>query len=180
MQTGQPAPATTLVAEWHEVRNGKIVRARSAFDGRPFAAMFEQPQDTAADEQAIRDLKQKFGEALLSGDAKSRASLWVDDGTVVPPQGGFYRGREAMATHFATEAASITSTSRISFANYRFRFITSDVAFVDADIVLNDVRGPDGNIVPKVPIAVTFTALRKDGAWLIQDERAHFNMPIAA
>ena len=38
--TVAPAAATTLVAELHEVRNGKIVRAQSAFDGRPFAAMF--------------------------------------------------------------------------------------------------------------------------------------------
>ena len=40
LETTAPAPARTLVAEWHEVRDGKIVRARSAFDGRPFAAMF--------------------------------------------------------------------------------------------------------------------------------------------
>jgi hypothetical protein len=41
MDTTAPAAATTLVAEWHQVKNGKIVRAQSAFDGRPFAAMFE-------------------------------------------------------------------------------------------------------------------------------------------
>ena len=40
METTAPAAATTLVAEWHQVKNGKIVRAQSAFDGRPFAAMF--------------------------------------------------------------------------------------------------------------------------------------------
>ena len=40
LETVAPAAATTLVAEWHQVRNGKIFRARSAFDGRPFAAMF--------------------------------------------------------------------------------------------------------------------------------------------
>ena len=40
METAAPAAATTLVAEWHQVKNGKIVRAQSAFDGRPFAAMF--------------------------------------------------------------------------------------------------------------------------------------------
>jgi hypothetical protein len=40
METTAPAAATTLVAEWHQVTNGKIVRAQSAFDGRPFAAMF--------------------------------------------------------------------------------------------------------------------------------------------
>jgi ketosteroid isomerase-like protein len=40
LETTAPAAATTLVAEWHQVRNGKIVEVRSAFDGRPFAAMF--------------------------------------------------------------------------------------------------------------------------------------------
>jgi len=40
METTAPAQATTLVAEWHQTRNAKIVRAQSAFDGRPFAAMF--------------------------------------------------------------------------------------------------------------------------------------------
>jgi ketosteroid isomerase-like protein len=40
MVTTGPVEATTFVAEWHQVRNGKIVRAQSAFDGRPFAAMF--------------------------------------------------------------------------------------------------------------------------------------------
>ena len=40
LETKAPAAATTLVAEWHQVKNGKIARVESAFDGRPFAAMF--------------------------------------------------------------------------------------------------------------------------------------------
>jgi hypothetical protein len=40
LETKAPAAAITLVAEWHQVNNGKIVRVESAFDGRPFAAMF--------------------------------------------------------------------------------------------------------------------------------------------
>jgi ketosteroid isomerase-like protein len=40
LETTAPAPAKTLVAEWHKVRAGKIVLVRSAFDGRPFEAMF--------------------------------------------------------------------------------------------------------------------------------------------
>lgn len=40
LETKAPAEATTLVAEWHQVKNGKISRVESAFDGRPFAAMF--------------------------------------------------------------------------------------------------------------------------------------------
>ena len=40
METTKPARAVTFVGEWHQVRNGKIVRARAACDGRPFAALF--------------------------------------------------------------------------------------------------------------------------------------------
>ena len=40
METTKPAQAVTFVGEWHRVRNGKIVWARAACDGRPFAALF--------------------------------------------------------------------------------------------------------------------------------------------
>ena len=40
LETKAPAAATTLVAEWHQVKGGKISHVESAFDGRPFAAMF--------------------------------------------------------------------------------------------------------------------------------------------
>ena len=38
--TTGPVEGTTFVAEWHLVRNGRIVRVQSAFDGRPWAALF--------------------------------------------------------------------------------------------------------------------------------------------
>src|SRR5579864_3288242 len=40
LQTKAPAEATVLVAEWHQFKNGKIFHSQSAFDGRPYAAMF--------------------------------------------------------------------------------------------------------------------------------------------
>lgn len=177
METTAPAPATTLVAEWHETQNNKIVRARSAFDGRPFAAMFAGAQDFSADESAIRALKDVFGKALLHGDAKLRASIWTEDGTVAPPQGGLFQGRAALERHFATESQSITADSKAAFSNYRFRFVNRDTAFVDVDLTLGNVFGPDGIVHAAVPIAIAFTAVRQSGAWLIQDERAFFKPP---
>jgi uncharacterized protein (TIGR02246 family) len=141
--------------------------------------------DTAVDEQAIRALKELFARAFVNKDARLRASIWAEDGTVVPPQGGFFRGRTAMEKHFATEVSSVTSRSRMSFSNYRFRFITPDLAFVDADITLNDVLGPDGNLHDVLAIGVVFTSVRQAGAWFLQDERAYFkpisspNSPVA-
>ena len=40
LETKAPAEGKVLVAEWHRFKNGKISHVRSAFDGRPYAAMF--------------------------------------------------------------------------------------------------------------------------------------------
>ena len=40
LETKAPAEGTVLVAEWHQLRNGRIIHVESAFDGRPYAAMF--------------------------------------------------------------------------------------------------------------------------------------------
>jgi uncharacterized protein (TIGR02246 family) len=174
LQTKAPAEATVLVAEWHRVRDGKIVHVQSAFDGRPYEAMFAGAPDTAEDERAIHALKDVFADALLRRDARRRASIWTEDGTVVPPQGGFYRGRDAMEKHFATEAPSVGPQSTAAFSNYRLRFLDRDTAFVDADLTLGKVVGPDGKVHDVVPLAIAFTAVRRGGAWFIQDERAFF------
>ena len=40
LETKAPAEGTVLVAEWHEIKDGWIAHVRSAFDGRPYEAMF--------------------------------------------------------------------------------------------------------------------------------------------
>jgi quinol monooxygenase YgiN len=40
LETKAPAEGKVLVAELHRFKNGKISHVRSAFDGRPYAAMF--------------------------------------------------------------------------------------------------------------------------------------------
>ncbi len=129
---------------------------------------------TAQDEQAIRALHDVFAKGFLTKDTKLRASVWAEDGTLVPPQGGFFRGREAIAKHFATELGSVTDKSEMAFSNYRFRFVTGEAAFVDADITLNNVMGPDGRLHSGMRISVVFAAVRQAGKWSIQDERAFF------
>ncbi len=44
LQTKAPAEGTVLVAEWHQFKDGKIAHVESAFDGRPYEAMFRSRQ----------------------------------------------------------------------------------------------------------------------------------------
>ncbi len=46
LQTRAPAEGTVLVAEWHQVKDGRIFHSASAFDGRPYAAMFTGAKGT--------------------------------------------------------------------------------------------------------------------------------------
>ena len=183
LETSAPAEATVLVAERHQIRNGRISYVESAFDGRPYHAMFtgKAKPGTLQDEQAIRALNDVFAKGFLSKNTRLRASVWTEDGTLVPPQGGFFHGREAIAKHFETEVASVTDTSKMTFSNYRFQFITQDFAFVDAHITINNVLGPDGNLRAVLPVTFVFMAVRRAGKWSIQDGRAHIaSMPPAA
>jgi SnoaL-like domain len=44
LETKAPAEGVVLVAEWHRIKDGKIAHVESAFDGRPYAAMFTGEQ----------------------------------------------------------------------------------------------------------------------------------------
>ena len=119
-------------------------------------------------------MKDVFVAGFLKKDAKLRASIWTDDGTVAPPTGGFFEGRRAIESDFQEEVASVTDTSRMAFSNFRFRFLTRDIAFVDADLTINNVLDPHGTTARELHVSVVFSAVRRGGRWFVQDERAHF------
>ena len=127
------------------------------------------------DEAAIRALADTFAIAFVQKNAQLRASLFADDATFVTPQGDFLQGRVALVKDFGPEAQqAVNGTTQAAFSDYRFRFITPDVAVVDALLTVHNVNGPDGTITPVVPINFFFVAVRHADRWLIQDGRAHF------
>jgi uncharacterized protein (TIGR02246 family) len=130
--------------------------------------------DKAASELEIKALNEVFAAGFVNRDAKKRASIWTEDGTLGPPTGGFFRGRAAVEKDFETEVGAVTPTSSMEFSNYQFDFHGQDMAFVDVDITIKDVRGPDGIVRKELPVAVFMVAVRRQGKWGVRVERAHF------
>jgi len=129
----------------------------------------------ARDEAAVRALGDNFAKAFVQKNAELRASLFAHDGTFVTPQGGFLQGRVAMVKDFGPEAQqAVNATTQAAFSNYRVRFIKPDVAVADALLTVRNVNGPDGTIIPVIPISFFFVSVRHGDQWLIQDGRAHF------
>jgi uncharacterized protein (TIGR02246 family) len=128
----------------------------------------------AQDEAAVRALGDTFAKAFVEKNAELRASLFAENGTFVTPQGDYLQGRVAMVKDFGPEAQAVNGTTQAAFSNYRVRFIKPDVAVVDALLTVHNVNGPDGTIIPVVPINFFYVAVRHADRWLIEDGRAHF------
>jgi len=127
------------------------------------------------DETAVRALGDAFANAFVQKNAELRASVFAENGTFVTPVGDFLQGRVAMVKDFGPEAEqAVNGSTQAAFSNYRIRFIKHDVAVVDALLTVRNVNGPDGTIIPVIPVNFFFVAVRHGDRWLIQDGRAHF------
>jgi uncharacterized protein (TIGR02246 family) len=126
------------------------------------------------DEAAIRALGDGFAKEFVQKNAEGRASLFAENGTFVTPQGDYLQGRVAMVKDFGSEAQAINGSTQAAFSNYRVRFVKSDVAVVDAVLTVHNVNGPDGQVIPVIPINFFYVAVHHGDHWLIEDGRAHF------
>ena len=80
-----------------------------------------------------------------------------------------------MVKDFGPEAQqAVNGTTQGAFSNWRVRFIKPDVAVVDALLTLHNINGPDGTIIPVIPVNFFYVAARHGNQWLIEDGRAHF------
>ena len=128
----------------------------------------------AQDEAAVRGLGDTFAKAFVQKNAELRASLFAENGTFVTPVGDFLQGRVTMVKDFGSEAQAVNANTQAAFSNYRVRFIKPDLAVVDALLTLHNVNGPDGTVIPVIPVKFFYVASRHGGQWLIEDGRAHF------
>jgi uncharacterized protein (TIGR02246 family) len=129
----------------------------------------------ARDEAAVRALGDGFAKAFVQKNAEQRASLFAENGTFVTPVGDFLQGHAAMVKDFGPEAQqAVNGTTQAAFSNWRVRFIKPDVAVVDALLTLRNINGPDGTIIPVIPVNFLYVAARHGNQWLIEDGRAHF------
>jgi len=128
----------------------------------------------AQDEAAVRALGDNFVNAFVQKNAEVRASLFAENGTFVTPVGDFLQGHVAMVKDFGSEAQAVNGNTQGAFSNWRIRFIKPDVAVADALLTLRNVNGPDGAVIPVIPVNFFYVATRHGNQWLIEDGRAHF------
>jgi uncharacterized protein (TIGR02246 family) len=164
-----PKAPNSALRGWIE-RLGLTLLAFTLVIGVTGTASASQTQDEAA----IRALGDNFAKAFVEKNPEQRTSLFAENGTFVTPVGDFLQGHAAMVKDFGAEAQAVNGNTQAAFSNYRIRFIKPDLAVVDALLTLHSINGPDGSVIPVIPINFFYVASRHGNQWLIEDGRAHF------
>jgi uncharacterized protein (TIGR02246 family) len=116
---------------------------------------------TAADEAAVRAIWHAHDEAYNKHDAGAVAALYAMDGDQVNGSGAYFSGREPIEKNYANNFSGAGRTATVHDESSAVRFLTTDVAILDADTVYTGRS--DGLLKGHV----TSIYVRRKGAWTL-------------
>jgi uncharacterized protein (TIGR02246 family) len=131
-------------------------------------------QDTAADEEAIRQLDERYGEAWNNRDAKALAQLFTEDADVIDVDGEAVTGHMAIEENFVEEFSSRPEGARLDFEAVSIRFIRPTIAVADGAWAITGLPEAEGG--PPAQGLYTTVYIMKDGQWLIAADRSRVPM----
>ncbi len=131
-------------------------------------------QDRQKDEAAIRALNEKFAAAWNKADGAAMAATYAEDGCLIDPFGVEARGRQAVQSLLTQTVTTFLkgSTTRVTI-DY-IRFLTPDMAFVDATQFINGAMSPEGEPLPESQLHLVLNVVKKDGQWWFLDARPYW------
>ncbi len=134
-------------------------------------AWAEGPAARSGDEETIRQLYAGYDAAWNKGDVAALTLAWAADADHVEPDGRAVKGRAAiekdLAQRFATDLKGTRSQQTITGV----RFITPDVALVDASYEVTNVRDPQGQPAPPLKGRYVDIWSKRGGKWQIVADR---------
>jgi uncharacterized protein (TIGR02246 family) len=133
----------------------------------PVATLAAGPQDEAA----IRKLVDDEVTAWNAGDARAYAGRFSQDGSMTNIGGQVMYGHEEFEKVHARIFSTVYKGSRLKMSIGRLRFVTPEVAIVDANVELGNITGTLA--IPVSADGVLHTRLlqvlvKREGAWWIE------------
>ena len=125
------------------------------------------PPSREQDEKGIKQVLTAFVEAWNHHDAKAFSMVFAEDADFTNVRGMSAHGRAEVEKFHAPRFATKFKDSNQKIAEIRIRFITPDVAAVDARWEMTGAKGPDGQDIPLRKGLLNFIMTRSSGQWLI-------------
>jgi uncharacterized protein (TIGR02246 family) len=125
------------------------------------------PPNREQDEKGIKHVLAGFVEAWNHHDAKAFSMVFAEDADFTNVRGMSAHGRAEVEEFHAPRFATNLKDSNLKIAEIKTRFITPDVAAVDARWEMTGAKGPDGQDMPLRKGLLNFIMTRSSGQWLI-------------
>jgi uncharacterized protein (TIGR02246 family) len=119
------------------------------------------------DEKQIKQVLTGFVDAWNQHDAKAFSMLFAEDADFTNVRGMSAHGRMEVEKVHAPRFATNFKDSNQKITEIKIRFITPDVAAVDARWEMTGAKGPDGQEIPLRKGLLNFIMTRPGGQWLI-------------
>lgn len=132
--------------------------------------------DQRTDEDAIRQLITRQGEAWAKGDAEAFAEVFTEDADYVTWVGSHFKGRAAIAASHVSLFEKYLKGTRLDGEITQLRFLSPDVAVIHSKGAV--LKGKQRRTRRNTKVQTTI-AVRQDGRWLFaafQNTKYHWLM----
>ena len=125
------------------------------------------PSSREQEEKGIKQVLTGFIEAWNQHDAKAFSMVFAEDADFTNVRGTSAHGRMEVEKFHAPMFATKLKDTHQTITEIKIRFITPDVAAVDARWEMTGAKDPDGQDVPLRKGLLNFVMTRSSGQWLI-------------
>ncbi len=122
-------------------------------------------------EATIRKLYASYDETWNKGDAAALAAFWADDADHMEPDGRTIAGRAALAKNLAERLDADLKGTHSHQTVESIRFVTADVAVVDASYEVTGARDLAGKGKPPIQGRYVDIWVKRSGKWHITVDR---------
>jgi uncharacterized protein (TIGR02246 family) len=124
-----------------------------------------------SDEDTIRKVGDDFITAWNASDADAIAGFFAEDGDYLSPDGGYYKGREAIAGSYRTSLEGMYKGTTIVITTTSLRFLETDVAISDGTYEITGLKDAEGQDLPNIKGMFTNVMTKMGDEWFITCSR---------
>lgn len=129
-------------------------------------------QDTAQDEAGIKETIEARRLAWNASDTETYKNLLTPEAELISATGKNAMGRDEIITLYVDQRKGVYRDAELtSTIVTRIKFLTADVATVEADYVMIGAVNSKGEAVPTIEGKNSYVMVRHSGKWLIDSLR---------
>jgi len=128
----------------------------------------------AKPDEAIGKAAEGFFSAWNVHDTKAMAAFWASDATLINPMGRVARGNAEIEKLLTDEQTTVFKASTAKVVEFKAtRWIGSNMAFCDGELVVDGALGPDGSALPQMKLHLAVLMEKKGDRWLFAEARPY-------